>query len=166
MLRLQSRATQLKHAAGSQLSQIVSGVRSKLPGRMVSCKYSTAPDTQLKEGPIKKLMVANRGSTKLYSVYSKCLDFEHFIPYLFCLFCLNFAFCILFFKILCGITNSVDSDQTDPSERSDLGLHCFYMPFCQKVWCRNVRTFTVTLKCQSWSRRHSDFFLHKFYFSK
>ena len=72
MLRLQSRATQLRQAAGSQLSQMVSGVRPtsghRLPEGVLSCKYSTpsmrdltTPEPVLREGPIKKLMVANRG---------------------------------------------------------------------------------------------------------
>ena len=74
MLRLQSRASQLRHAAGSQLSQVLSGVRSKpgypLSEGMIACSYSnttfsmrdmTTPEPFLREGPIKKLLVANRG---------------------------------------------------------------------------------------------------------
>ena len=39
-------------------------------------------------------------------------NFEHFIPYF---FCLNFAFyTVVSFKILSGIANSVDQDQTAP----------------------------------------------------
>ena len=45
----------------------------------------------------------------------------------------------LFLKILSGMANSVDPDQTAPS---DLGLHCLHMPFCQKLWCSKFRTFT------------------------
>ena len=35
-------------------------------------------------------------------------------------------------KILSGMSNSVDSDQTAPS---DPGLHCLHMPLCQTLWC-------------------------------
>ena len=83
MLRLQCRATQLRHAAGKQLSQMVSDVRSKLPGRMAACKYSTAKDAELKEGPIKKLMVANRGRDRTLLVKYK--DYT-LIPKFFALF--------------------------------------------------------------------------------
>ena len=40
----------------------------------------------------------------------------------------------LLFKMLSGMANSVDLDQTAPLQ-SDLGLHCLHMPFCQKLWC-------------------------------
>ena len=38
----------------------------------------------------------------------------------------------LFLEILSGMTNSIDPDQTAPKEQSDLGLHSWHMPFCQK----------------------------------
>ena len=52
----------------------------------------------------------------------------------------------LFLKILNGMANRVDPDQTAPEgqrfnsqeglkEQSDLGLHCLPMPFCQTIWC-------------------------------
>ena len=37
-------------------------------------------------------------------------------------------------KILSGMANSVHPDQTAPEEQSDLGLHCFHVPFCQIFW--------------------------------
>ena len=40
-----------------------------------------------------------------------------------------------FLKILSGLANCVDPDQTAPLEQSDLGLHCLHMPFCQKLLC-------------------------------
>ena len=40
-----------------------------------------------------------------------------------------------FLKILSGMANSVDLDQTAPKEQSDLGLHCLHMPFCQTLLC-------------------------------
>ena len=40
----------------------------------------------------------------------------------------------LFLKILSGMANSVDPDQTAPS---DLGLHCLHIPICQKLMCTN-----------------------------
>ena len=50
----------------------------------------------------------------------------------------------LFLKMLSGMANSVDPDQTAPSQtapegvlQSDLGLHCFNMLFC------HLRTFTI-----------------------
>ena len=33
-------------------------------------------------------------------------------------------------KILSGMANSVDPEQTAP----DLSLHCLHIPFCQKRW--------------------------------
>ena len=39
----------------------------------------------------------------------------------------------VFLKILSGMANSVDPDQTAPSEQSDLGLHCLHMSFCQTL---------------------------------
>ena len=49
------------------------------------------------------------------------------------------------FKILSGMANSVDPDQTAPlQEQSDLGLHCLHMPICQQLWCTNFRTFTTS----------------------
>ena len=53
------------------------------------------------------------------------------------LFWPNFFFvCRFFLKILSGMANSVEPDQTSPS-----GLHslhnimpCMHMPFCQKLW--------------------------------
>ena len=48
----------------------------------------------------------------------------YFIP-----FYLISVFTQLFLKIISGIVNSIDPDQTD------LGLHCLHMPFCQKHWC-------------------------------
>ena len=39
----------------------------------------------------------------------------------------------LFLKILSGMANSVDPDQTAPEEQSDQGLHHLHMPFCQKL---------------------------------
>ena len=41
----------------------------------------------------------------------------------------------LFHKLLNGMANSVDPDQTAPEEQSDLGLHCLHMLFCQTHWC-------------------------------
>ena len=38
----------------------------------------------------------------------------------------------LFLKILSGMANSVDPDQTAPF---DLGLHHLHMSFCQTLWC-------------------------------
>ena len=38
-------------------------------------------------------------------------------------------FYMLFLKTLSGMANSVDPDQ----ERSDLGMYCLFMPFCQKL---------------------------------
>ena len=44
----------------------------------------------------------------------------------------KFCFFMQFFlKILSGMVNSVDPDQ----EKSDLGLHCLHMPFCQTFLC-------------------------------
>ena len=40
----------------------------------------------------------------------------------------------LFLKMLTGMANSVDPDQTAPLEQSDLGLHCLHMPFIQTLW--------------------------------
>ena len=36
-------------------------------------------------------------------------------------------------KLLSGMANSVDPDQTAPKEQSDLGLHCLRMTFCQTL---------------------------------
>ena len=47
----------------------------------------------------------------------------------------KFAFMQSFLKILSGMANSVDPDQTAPEEQSDLGLHYLHMPFSQKPWC-------------------------------
>ena len=63
---------------------------------------------------------------------------------------LSLFFMQLFPNILSEMANSVDPDQTAPfwlKEQSDLGLHCLHMPFCQKIWHTNFRTFTI--KC-SW----------------
>ena len=38
----------------------------------------------------------------------------------------------LFLEILSGMANIIDPDQTAPKGKSDLGLHCLHMPFCQK----------------------------------
>ena len=51
------------------------------------------------------------------------LNFKHFIPYF---FGLNLLFVQWSLKMLSGIANSEDPDQTAP----DLGLHCLYMVFC------------------------------------
>ena len=48
----------------------------------------------------------------------------------------------LFLKILSGIGNSVDPDQTLLQRRSYLGLYCLHILFCQKLWFRNFRTIT------------------------
>ena len=52
---------------------------------------------------------------------------------------------LLFHKLLQGMTNSVDPDQTAPSavlkEHSDLGLHCLHMQFVKNVNVQNFRTF-------------------------
>ena len=47
------------------------------------------------------------------------------------LFLHNFFFYAVVSKILSGMANSVDPDQTAP----DLGLHCLHMPFCWELWC-------------------------------
>ena len=47
----------------------------------------------------------------------------------------------LFPKILSGMANSVEIDQTAPSGADpdqtapDLGLYCLHISFCQKLWC-------------------------------
>ena len=66
------------------------------------------------------------------------LKFRTFCPK----FCL---FMPLFLKILSGMANSIDPDQTAPSgmanridhvqEQSDLSLYCLHMIFCQQLWC-------------------------------
>ena len=38
-------------------------------------------------------------------------------------------------KMLIGMANSVDPDQTAPKEQSDQGLHCLHMPICQTPRC-------------------------------
>ena len=40
-----------------------------------------------------------------------------------------------FLKILCGVANSVDPDQTAQSDRD---LHCLHMPFCQNIFVYKV----------------------------
>ena len=45
----------------------------------------------------------------------------------------------LFLKILSGMTNSVDPDQTAHHKQSDLGLHSLHMRFCKKK--KNKKTF-------------------------
>ena len=45
-------------------------------------------------------------------------------------FALILLFIQLFPKILSGMVNSVDPDQTAP----DLDLYCLHMLFCQKLW--------------------------------
>ena len=40
----------------------------------------------------------------------------------------------LFLKLLSGMANSIDPDQTTPSGAIWSGLHCLHMPFCQKFW--------------------------------
>ena len=53
------------------------------------------------------------------------------------LFWLKFCFFTqLSLKMLSGIANSVDPDQTAPLEQSDrdLGLHCLHMPFCHTLF--------------------------------
>ena len=50
----------------------------------------------------------------------------------------------LFLKILSGMVNSVDPDQTAPEEaveQSDQRLHCLHMLFCQKPWCMKFWTY-------------------------
>ena len=51
------------------------------------------------------------------------------------LFCTILAKILLFMhpllKILSGMANSVDPDQTAPEG----GLHCLRMSFCQTLWC-------------------------------
>ena len=39
----------------------------------------------------------------------------------------------MFLKILSGMANSVDPDQTATKEQSDLGLHCLHIPVCQTL---------------------------------
>ena len=43
----------------------------------------------------------------------------------------------LFLKIISGLVNSVDPDQTAPS------LHCLHLQICQDLDVQNFRTFTV-----------------------
>ena len=57
-------------------------------------------------------------------------NFKHFNPYLFGPIFFLF-FMQLFHKILSGMANSADPDQTE--EQSDLGQHCLHMPFCQTL---------------------------------
>ena len=63
-------------------------------------------------------------------MYSKCPKISNTISFFggpkFCLLCSSFL------KILSGMGNSVDPDQT---AQSDLGLHCLHIPFCQILWC-------------------------------
>ena len=53
----------------------------------------------------------------------------------------------LFLKILSGMAKIVDPDQTAPSEciRSNLGLHCLHMPFCQKLLCTKILDIYLNL---------------------
>ena len=66
MLRLQSKAPQLRHVARMQMSEVVAGLKPSPGFRLPlgACKYATSTSTQTKEsaeGSIKKLLVANRG---------------------------------------------------------------------------------------------------------
>ena len=40
------------------------------------------------------------------------------------------------------MANSVDPEQ------SDLGLHCFHMPFYQERWCMKFKEFTVIVQAK------------------
>ena len=60
------------------------------------------------------------------------------------LFCLNFVFIQLFLKILSGVANSADPDQTAPSGAVWSGSALFACAICQKLWCmQNFRTITL-----------------------
>ena len=51
-------------------------------------------------------------------------------------FVVVFFFMQLFLKVLSGMANNEDPDQTAVlQEQSDLGLHYLHMPFCQEDWC-------------------------------
>ena len=57
-------------------------------------------------------------------------------------------------KMLSGMANSVDPDQTAPVEQSDQGLHCLHMPFCQILRFQKFRIFTIV------SFYDTDIFFH------
>ena len=52
-----------------------------------------------------------------------------------------FALMRLFLKILFGMANSVNLDQTAPKEQSDLVLHCLHIHFVRKFCVRNCCTY-------------------------
>ena len=41
----------------------------------------------------------------------------------------------IFHKVLNGMSNNKDVEQSTPSEQSDPGQHCLLKQFCQKSWC-------------------------------
>ena len=49
-------------------------------------------------------------------------------------------------KVLSGMANSEDPDQTAPKEQSDLDMHCLHMAFCQKLLCLKFKT----IYCNNW----------------
>ena len=60
----------------------------------------------------------------------------------------------LFHIILSRMANSVDPDQTAPS---DLGLHCLHIAFCQEIWCSELGHLSYNMHfvgceclCQAW----------------
>ena len=64
--------------------------------------------------------------------YGKCPKNLNTIPYF--LFCQHFAFMQMFLKIISGMANSVDPDQTAPKkEQPDLGLHCLHVTLVYSI---------------------------------
>ena len=53
------------------------------------------------------------------------------------------------FNLMASSVNPIDL-----KEWSDPGLYCLPVPFCQKLWCTNFRTFTelIVYKCHHDSR--------------
>ena len=63
------------------------------------------------------------------------LNVQKFCTLYFVLFWPKLCFsCNCYFKILIGMANNVDPDQT-AQEQSHLGLHCLHILLCQTLWC-------------------------------
>ena len=99
-----------------------------------------------------KLIVGTVNVLKFPTLY-----FILFLPKFCCCF-----FVQLFLKMISGMANSVDPDQTAPSGAVWSGLHCLHMPFCQKLWCTKfVKTFAVMSRlgkhgCRGTSNEYSQ----------